>query len=659
MQRRRDIDGLRAVAIAPVVLFHAGVAGFAGGYVGVDIFFVISGYLIAGILIREGDEQGAPNLIGFYDRRIRRIFPALFAMLAVVTAAALLTFTPSELAHYARSLGATALFVSNILYWRVSDYFSPAAIDSPLLHTWSLAVEEQFYVAMPIALWLAFRFGAARHLRWMLILAALVSLALAEVISHLRPAAAFYLIPTRAWQLLIGAALAAHPGGLPGGRSVRNLAGAAGLLMIVSAVTLFSPETRTPGLAALLPCLGALLVIWAGRDDARCVPARLLAHPAFVGVGLISYSLYLWHWPLLVMPRLFLLRPLSPAETALAIGVSVVVATMPWRWIERPFREGAARPSRLSPQQRSLGAGVLVVLVALATAGLMWRGAPGRLPPAAAQLAAAGGEPAGRACVDLGRSGQQPRCLLDPAPAIGPKVVLWGDSHAAQYGAALQPIVAAQGGELRLATQPACAPLIDATPLTWHGRRDEACAAKTRKILSTIVADPQVRTVVLAGRWSRFFFPANDPESRRLAGGDTESALLASLDRTISRLEAAGLRVVLVGSGPEFLSPLPDCLAKAAWRGLDERRCAFRPQTLPDGEHRRRIKSLLARRPGLVYVDPAVTLCDGGDCRRFVGGSPSHLDADHLSREAAAAVLTQIPSGLLTPPEPKQADTRF
>jgi peptidoglycan/LPS O-acetylase OafA/YrhL len=658
LQHRRDIDGLRAVAVLPVVLFHAGVAGFAGGFVGVDIFFVISGFLITGILLRDGTGS-ARSLMRFYDRRIRRIFPALFAMLALVSLAAMAILLPTELRQYSRAFAATVLFVSNVLYWRTSGYFAPLAGDNPLLHTWSLAVEEQFYLLFPPLLWAVLRLGGRRRLPWLLIAAGVGSLALAEVLTRSSPEAAFYLFPTRAWELLLGAALAAWPGGLPGGRIGREVAGWAGLGMIVAAVTLFGPETRVPGAAALLPCIGALLIIWSGRD-AQPGASRLLSNPALVGVGLISYSLYLWHWPLLVLSRLYLLRPLTPIEIALAIAVSALLATLSWRFIERPFREGGARPWRFSRERRSIGAGLLVMALALIAAAPMWRGAPWRVPPEVARLDQFNYEPAGRACIDLAAQGRSPACLLDPKPATGPKVVLWGDSHAAQYGQALGALVAARGGELRLAAGPGCAPLPGVAVARPDGLANGKCAQRNETVLRTILADPQVKAVVLAGRWGRFFFPEGDAEARRLRGGDAAAVLAASLDRTLTALEGRGIKVVVIGQAPEFVQPLPSCLARTIWRGASQDVCRFRPETLPGRPYERAIAAAVARHPGAAYVEPAEVVCPAGVCTRWAGHTPVSWDTDHLGLPATEAVVARIPPQALFPAvATKQAVTGF
>ena len=287
MKYRPEIDGLRAVAILPVVLFHAGMPGFSGGFVGVDVFFVISGYLITSII--HGELQGGGfSFVNFYKRRMRRIFPALFVMLAVSFVAALVILPPSELQQFSDSLVASTFFYSNIYFLHESGYFATAAELTPLLHTWSLAVEEQFYFIFPAMLFFSWRLGH-RGQMVLMALVAVASLVAAQVYLATSPETAFFVLPTRFWELLLGA-LAAYLLAGPAfpGRGASGLSWL-GLAMILAAVFAFSPSTPFPGVAALLPTLGAVLVIL--TCDADRGADRLLAWRGLVAIGLLSYSL--------------------------------------------------------------------------------------------------------------------------------------------------------------------------------------------------------------------------------------------------------------------------------------------------------------------------------------------------------------------------------
>lgn len=340
---RPEIDGLRALAVLPVLAFHAGFDAFGGGFVGVDVFFVISGYLITGILLKELD-AGRFSLLSFYERRARRILPALIAVMLVCLPAAALLLLPRDLEDFTQSLVAVASFSSNILFWLESGYFDRTAELKPLLHTWSLAVEEQFYILFPLlllALWQAPRV----RLLAVLGLAFGVSLGLAEWGARAFPSAAFYLLPTRAWELLLGVfcAIWLHHRGtsFAPGAGVQVL-GLAGLALIAAAVLLFDHDTRFPGMPALLPTVGTGLIILCAVPGT--LVHALLRQRLLVGIGLISYSAYLWHQPLFAF-----VRYASPEEPAPLLMGALLLAVLPlawvsWRFIEHPFRH----PGRIS-----------------------------------------------------------------------------------------------------------------------------------------------------------------------------------------------------------------------------------------------------------------------------------------------------------------------
>ncbi|MCB5200694.1 acyltransferase, partial [Loktanella sp. TSTF-M6] len=299
---RRDIDGLRTLAVVPVVLGHAGLGLFAGGFVGVDVFFVISGFLITGILVREL-EQGRFSLIDFYERRARRILPALFVVLAACIVVFWFLLLPQHYVVIGKAGIASLLFSSNIYFFRIdSAYFANATSMQPLLHTWSLAVEEQFYIVFPVLLWLI---AAWRRTSRTLLIAglSLASFALAVWMVPRHPVAAFYLTPTRVWELGLGALLAL--GAFPAlrHRLLAELVAAAGLVAIAWAVFTLDKTDPFPGLNALAPCLGAVAIIWAGQSQIT-LTGRLLSTRGMVGIGLMSYSLYLVHWPVLVAARI-------------------------------------------------------------------------------------------------------------------------------------------------------------------------------------------------------------------------------------------------------------------------------------------------------------------------------------------------------------------
>ena len=332
---RREIDGLRALAVMPVILFHAGLPFFGGGFVGVDVFFVISGYLITSIILAEADE-GRFSFIGFYERRARRILPPLFLVALVCLPFALLTMLPRDVVNFSKSLVAVSTFTSNVFFWNESGYFAGNNDLKPLLHTWSLAVEEQYYLIFPLLLILGLRAGH-RCVMLMFVGLAVVSFLFAQFGSY-NGGAAFYLLPTRMWELLIGALVAlvaADPRKWVPGYTI-ELLGALGIAMIAAAVVAYG-RVRYSGIYALVPTIGALLVI--AFADKHTFTGRLLGCRALVAVGLVSYSAYLWHQPIFAFARLFWLREPSAGAFLVLSALSVGLAGVTYKLVEQPVRD--------------------------------------------------------------------------------------------------------------------------------------------------------------------------------------------------------------------------------------------------------------------------------------------------------------------------------
>lgn len=338
MDYRRDIDGLRALAVLPVILFHAGFETFSGGFVGVDVFFVISGYLITTIILSEL-EQGKFSIVNFYERRARRILPVLFLVILVCIPFAWFWLLPSDMNDFSQSVAAVSLFVSNILFWRESGYFDTAGELKPLLHTWSLAVEEQYYVLFPLFLMLFWKLAK----RWVFVTLGLVfvaSLALAQWAAYAKPAAAFYLLPTRGWELLIGAFAAFYLSDANRkefDRGFSEVGGWLGVALIFYAVFTYNKTTPFPGLYALVPTLGTVLIILFSTQQTTV--GKFVGNKAFVGIGLISYSTYLWHQPLFAFCRHISMADPSPILFSILIFLTLLLAYLSWLYVETPFRE--------------------------------------------------------------------------------------------------------------------------------------------------------------------------------------------------------------------------------------------------------------------------------------------------------------------------------
>ena len=348
---RPEIDGLRAIAVLAVVFFHAGI-GMPGGFIGVDVFFVISGYLITSLIIKDL-QTDTFSLASFWERRARRIFPAAAAMVLIVLVAGWFLLLPTDYSTLAKAAAWQAVFAANFYFWKTTNYFSGPADEQPLLHTWSLAVEEQFYLFVPLILIALFRSPRLRRrpiLIFVFIVGFVASFAISIIAVSRAPGAAFYLLPTRAWELLAGSIVAVMPSiALTTSRWIRELFCWVGLAAIMIPCLLYSKETPFPGIAALPPCLGTALIIWASSretSETRNYACRLLAWRPMVFIGLISYSIYLWHWPLFAFGRYLSITPLSSQFSMALVVASFIFAIASWRLVETPYRKRTLGSSR-------------------------------------------------------------------------------------------------------------------------------------------------------------------------------------------------------------------------------------------------------------------------------------------------------------------------
>jgi peptidoglycan/LPS O-acetylase OafA/YrhL len=441
-----QIDGLRAIAVTAVILFHGQVVSLPGGFAGVDVFFVLSGFLITGILLQEL-ASGTFTITGFYERRIRRIFPALFVVLACTSVAAWMTLPPPQLEAFAKSLLAVVLFLSNFVFAANSGYFSPALEEAPLLHTWSLSVEEQYYLLFPLVLLVLF----AKLRPFLAIILggmAVLSLGLAVWGVQTMPQQAFFFPLTRAWELLVGAMLALwrFEKGMPAPRSDLSTLG---MLAVLGAFVLHSEAQLYPGLAALLPVAGtAAIIMFAGTTTPV---GRLLASRPFVAIGLISYSAYLWHQPLFALTRATLEEPPGKPVMAVLTGLTFLLAWFSWRWVEQPFRRPAERKAVGQKHLFWMAGGGTIAFLVIGAVGLLtegnnaaWRAAhPARAGQLDLILAAqfGHGQPADAGQCRFNMTQIDAAAIArisDCVSLYGPVPVVLGDSHAIDLFSALQ-----------------------------------------------------------------------------------------------------------------------------------------------------------------------------------------------------------------------------
>jgi peptidoglycan/LPS O-acetylase OafA/YrhL len=633
---RPEIDGLRALAILPVVLFHYRAPGFAGGFVGVDVFFVISGYLITA-LIQAEMARGTFSLAHFYERRLRRIFPGLFAMLAVISAAAFVVFFPVDLVRYAQSLFATALFGANFEFWREAGYFDAFANQKPLLHLWSIAVEEQFYLLFP-ALLILLRRSAPRLRIPAVGFVFVASFALSAWGTGAAPVATFYLLPARAWELMLGALLAL--GAVPPIRSrlASEILSAVGLLLIGAAIFTFTPDTPFPGPAALLPCAGAALVIHAAQPERTLVGRALTVQP-LVFIGLISYSLYLWHWPVFVFATYVNFREPAGMESVALLVLSFALAALSWRLIEQPFRRSRHRITRrvLFPGA-AFAAGLTAASAAFATST---DGLPERLQPALQRILAeqVDHEPRIDRCFGLTATDvRDHRLCTIGAKGIAPSFILWGDSHADAILPAVSEAAARAGRAGLFAGGEACPPLLGVTtPMPDCRAFNDAVMARMK--------DARIRDVILESRWAKYAEGTAwgvEPKGHSIVlhddactsgetARDNHAVFARGLWRTLGQLRALGKNIVIVAGVPEIGWPVPAVLA---------RRALARDRTdvnLPLHVYMRRQKFVLAtfdrihRQGGARVLYPHRILCAGGTCDVALNGIPLYRDEHHLS----------------------------
>jgi len=655
---RADIDGLRALAVLSVIAFHAGLAGVTGGYVGVDVFFVISGYLIAGN-IYAGVERGHFTLAGFYERRIRRIQPALIAMLAVCAVVFAGFLTPIDYKTFAQSVGASLTFCSNLFFYFKSGYFDAGAESNPLLHTWSLAVEEQYYLAFPLLVMALHRL-LPRRTTLAIALLALLSLAFSVAQVRTNPDAAFYLPFSRAWELLAGAWLARGALPVPRSAALRQACALAGLLAIVAAVILYTPATRFPGESALLPCLGALLFIHAGSGGPSLAGAWLSSAPATF-VGRISYSLYLWHWPLLVAARYLLFRELQgPLELGLYAAATLALAWVSWRWVEQPFRTRGAGPLPSRVHVFRATAAITGVALAFAFVARADQGFPGRFQQPARSFAAAALDinPRRQRCDRLPpeRIAAGQACVLGAAGPDAPTFVLIGDSFGDAVAPGIDESARALGLKGLSLTYSGCFLLLGA-------RQDNPeCARFMDAAVGYVSSHPTLRNVVLVGRWTSALLGdrfgqvrtqawfVQDAQSTERSAAEDRRVFERSFDRLFAALQ--GRHVVVVAYVPEQRYDVPRALALSATFGYPAQ------PALPVAMHEQRqvelrdtFDRLRARHPFDV-VDVGRALCGAVVCDVLRHGVPLYADDNHLSAHGAEALPDVWSAALGAAPAP-------
>ena len=655
---RPDIDGLRAIAVLAVVGFHAGIPWLRGGFVGVDVFFVISGYLICSIIYRE-ISQDEFSIARFYGRRFKRIIPALSVVLVFCLVFGALVLSPYEVRKLGDSVAATSLSISNFLFAKRTDYFAGLAVTNPLLMTWSLAVEEQFYLVFPLLMLL---FGKKNKRALLLLLATVsaVSFLCSIYFEFKQPAWNFYFPVTRAWELGAGTLLAVWQSGRlnSGNRSSWKIgiSGLAGMLMIIGSFTLYSSGMRFPGYEAIPPVLGSILILASEGSLAN----RFLALRPVVAIGLISYSLYLWHWPLLSFAEIMSARPLRPPTVMIVVTIAFAAATGSYFFVEKPFRS----KSRAGINKVLLSYGACILFIGLL--GGIFRithGLPARYPQIHAIENAAGlsrPHPCNATGSYLILSDQ---CV--PKPSAAPALALLGDSHAESLWGMMQPFAASRGWHLITLTRQGCPPTAGTS--VWSPLQGEqgdyaaSCRKFNRAALDYVLSRADIQVVLLAGKWAVTYIPDNyegDP-SKQTAQQNAKNFRLG-LRNEIAALEAAGKQVIVMEDVPAFpFDPVESVRnQQIRLRRIFNRMLLSQGPEQGDGTSELRslsvtdnarlateqIEELKRADALLTVVDPKQALCNSDRCYFANGLDLYYWDPAHLSIRGAMRILPLLPN---------------
>ena len=603
---RPDIDGLRAVSVILVVLFHAGL-GVTGGYVGVDVFFVISGYLITSLILKQ---QAADrfDLAEFFARRVRRIIPAVSMMTLATLLLGSFCLSPDAWMNLAKSAVAQTAMVANVWYWRTINYFTTDAELKPLLHMWSLAVEEQFYLVYPFLL-AALRRSSRRQLFFVLSGLTVLSLVLAQVFLGTRAPAVYYLLPFRAWELLLGGIVSLIPNNrFTRWREVETTVGSA---MIIGPAFFYNAQTPFPGLSALTPCVGAALIIHGGSSGTTGVGRWLGARP-MVAIGLLSYSIYLWHWPLLAVARNLLGVRLPWPVAAGVILLSLAVAAGSWRWVEEPIRRGTAFDSRRFSWKLFMAASASVLVF---TGGILaGQGFPGRFSSTTLEHFAARSDGPFRREVTVNAAER------GDLPSFGSSegrdsVLVWGDSHAKMFISGINAACLHRGIRGIQATHAATPPVLDF--VDKHDSKMFAATPRFNRAVLKAVLDRRPSLVILGGFWKNY---ARHP--------DFEQAL----SQTIDAVTSAGIPLCVVLDSAAFPVHVADELARRSIFGLRSADLVLSPEEYWAQNQTANEVILRVAAGRAAVLNPADVLTDSqGNWVAQIDGKTLYSDSSHLS----------------------------
>lgn len=641
---RADIDGLRAIAVAFVVLYHAGYSWASGGYIGVDIFFVISGYLITRI-IAEQLSEGKFSLSNFYKRRLARIIPTLSIVIISSYIAGYYLLLPEDFVSLSEEIKASSLFYANFHFMWKGGYFDAPIESNHLLHMWSLAVEEQFYIAIPILLALFWRFTRL-PLRWLLAICMLVSFVYSEILlNNGLEQRAFFDPFSRSWELLAGATLSLFHINKKKVQSPRysNAISVIGILLLSYCFTEYSEVTRFPGVYSAIPVIGTVLIIHTAGSKGNFIGLVLSLSPARL-LGMISYSLYLWHWPLFSYFNYYNIVPISDIQRALLVTASIILAYISWTFIENPTRRMGYR----LPSIKVSVAGVLALLAPLAVSIHVEnrQGIPERFSEDIHTLLSAKNDsPSFSECEIISiYDTNLKKCIINQNIETGPAFILWGDSH----GEALLPAAEKAASDLGIngvaITQPGCPTIIGVNQVR-EGYRD--CSEKAVAVLEYIRQTPSIQHVIIASRWalyatgSRYKAEPGNPvklvsQQERYHSLDNETLVINGLGEALQKLRDQSLDVTVIEQVPEVETDVPRSLALSSHFGKDISLAPLvHDYDIRQSIIRKALAQLKQEYPEIVIGRPSEVLCNNETCIIEANGVPLYRDTNHLTVQGA------------------------
>lgn len=633
---RPDIDGLRAIAVLAVIAFHASATLLPGGFVGVDIFFVISGYLITG-LIAKGIEDNTFSFAEFFTRRIKRIFPAYIVVAIVTLIVSSYLLIPNDYIFYTTSLAASWAFLSNVFFSMLSwGYFGARTEEFPLLHTWSLSVEEQFYFIFPVVL-----LGLYRFLRKHILLVLLAFAILFVTISQLKAGEvkSYFLLSSRAHELLIGAMTFFIARRAPSGtRLSSTMLASLGVALMGLSMVLIDRHAAFPGINSLYPCIGAALVIYAGRRENAFTP--VLASKPMVSLGLISYSLYLWHWPIFSFLRYRRIEITWGVGLA-AVALALVLSVLTWKYVERPVRQSKGITFKRAFTQIYVAPALLFMSVGLYS--YLTEGAPARFSGDMRELISSYSfeRDLGRTCsiraedyrkVDL--SYLEQNCSFGHDAATAPRVLLMGDSHANHFKPFVEQL--AKDAQLRAVfhVQGVCRPTNLQKPGQWPGVEPTTCQKRNADLLAMAGA---FKYVVLAGYWAEEA-PMTDLE--------------ADMANVVGKVLAAGATPVIFKDNPYYEPDVSQCILHRKRGWLDPNTNCHIPYKFvaeTQGPVDGIVDRVASRYPGTIVVDPKLVMCDGRECATYIKNIALFKDSNHINAKASKLLAELYSSNVMNP----------